>query len=63
MENVCPVWIESKERIREILKELYSVLKGIDKYLKFVFITGISKFAKVSLFWGRGPGLWIKSVE
>ncbi len=43
---------EEAERVREVLKELYSVLKGIDRYLKFVFITGISKFAKVSLFSG-----------
>lgn len=37
---------------REILKNLYSVLKPLDSYLKFVFITGVSKFSKVSLFSG-----------
>ena len=31
---------------------LYSVLKGSDEHLKFVFLTGVSKFSKVSLFSG-----------
>ncbi len=38
--------------IREELKNFYSVLKDADPYLKFVFITGVSKFSKVSLFSG-----------
>ncbi len=38
--------------IREALKNLYSVLKDADAYLKLVFITGVSKFSKVSLFSG-----------
>jgi len=47
--------IEDKEQAEEVRKELksfYSVLKGLDKYLEFVFITGVSKFSKVSLFSG-----------
>ena len=36
--------------IREGLKNFYSVIKDCDQYLKFVFLTGISKFSKVSLF-------------
>jgi len=47
--------IENKEKaqkIREKLKGFYSTLKGLDEYIKFVFITGVSKFAKVSLFSG-----------
>lgn len=43
---------EEAKRIREVLKNLYSVLKPLDRYLKFVFITGVSKFSKVSLFSG-----------
>ncbi len=39
-------------QMREALKNLYSVLKDADPYLKFVFITGVSKFSKVSLFSG-----------
>ena len=38
--------------MREGLKNLYSVLKGSDAYLQFVFLTGVSKFSKVSLFSG-----------
>ena len=35
---------------RDILKNFYSTLKGLDEYLRFVFITGVSKFSKVSVF-------------
>ncbi|MBK8626051.1 MAG: AAA family ATPase [Saprospiraceae bacterium] len=35
---------------RDILKSFYSVLKDADPYLKLVFITGVSKFSKVSIF-------------
>lgn len=38
--------------MREELKGFYSVIKASDEYLKFVFITGVSKFSKVSLFSG-----------
>ena len=47
--------IEHPERaaeIREGLKNLYSVLKGQDEHLQFVFMTGVTKFSKVSLFSG-----------
>lgn len=43
---------EVAREAREILKNFYSVIKGADEYLKFVFITGVSKFSKVSLFSG-----------
>ncbi|MDZ4130310.1 MAG: AAA family ATPase, partial [Hydrogenophaga sp.] len=38
--------------MREMLKDIYSVLKDTDAHLKFVFLTGVSKFSKVSLFSG-----------
>ncbi len=38
--------------MREELKNFYSVIKDNDQYIKFVFITGVSKFSKVSLFSG-----------
>ncbi|MFO7875864.1 MAG: ATP-binding protein [Desulfovermiculus sp.] len=38
--------------IREELKNYYSVIKDADPYIEFVFITGVSKFSKVSLFSG-----------
>ncbi len=38
--------------MREGLKDIYSVIKGADPHLKFVLLTGVSKFSKVSLFSG-----------
>ena len=38
--------------IREVLKDFYSVLKTAEPYLKFVFLTGVSRFSKVSIFSG-----------
>ena len=38
--------------MREELKNIYSVLKQNDAYLKFVILTGVSKFSKISLFSG-----------
>jgi hypothetical protein len=35
---------------RDIYREVFSVLKAQDKYEKFVFITGITKFTQISLF-------------
>ncbi len=38
--------------MRDRLRGLYSVLKDADALLRFVFLTGVSKFSKVSLFSG-----------
>ena len=35
---------------REVLKNFYSVLKPLDPYLRFVLLTGVSKFSRVSIF-------------
>ena len=40
------------KEIRDGLVNLYSVIKGSDEYIKFVFLTGVSKFTKTSLFSG-----------
>ena len=37
---------------REYLRGLYSVIKDCDESIKFTFLTGVSKFSKVSLFSG-----------
>lgn len=37
---------------REQLASFYRVIKGSDEHLRFVFLTGVSKFAKVSVFSG-----------
>ncbi|MDR1221265.1 MAG: ATP-binding protein, partial [Tannerella sp.] len=38
------------EKIRDVLKGFYGVLKGADAHLRFVFLTGVTKFSKVSIF-------------
>jgi hypothetical protein len=38
--------------MREGLKNFYSVIKDADEHIRFVFLTGVSKFSKVSLFSG-----------
>ncbi len=35
---------------RKVLKKFYSVIKSADEYIRFVFITGVSKFSRVSIF-------------
>lgn len=42
--------IPKAEENRDILKSFYSVFKDADKYLKFFFLTGVSKFSQVSIF-------------
>ncbi|MCP4350803.1 MAG: AAA family ATPase, partial [Desulfobacterales bacterium] len=37
---------------REIIKSFYSVMKDCDRYIRFVFLTGVSKFTKTSIFSG-----------
>ena len=38
--------------MRDGLRNLYSVIKGEDANIRFAFLTGVSKFSKVSLFSG-----------
>ncbi len=40
------------QEVRDGLKNIYSVIKDSDEYLKFAFLTGVSKFSRVSLFSG-----------
>jgi hypothetical protein len=37
---------------RDILRDFYSAIKDSDRYLRFVFLTGVSKFSKLNLFSG-----------
>jgi len=41
------------EKNREFLRGIYSVIKANDRYIKFNFVTGITKFAKASMFSGN----------
>jgi len=41
---------DTRERVLDILKDLFSPLKDLTENLKFLFITGVSKFSQVSIF-------------
>lgn len=41
---------ELMEAYRTTLKAFYGVLKSTDRYLRFVFLTGVTKFSQVSVF-------------
>ena len=43
---------ELEETNREILKGFYSVFKRADEHLRFVMLTGVTKFSQVSVFSG-----------
>jgi Predicted AAA-ATPase/PD-(D/E)XK nuclease superfamily len=43
---------EMAREIRDGLRNLYSVIKDSDAHVRFAFLTGVSKFSKVSLFSG-----------
>ena len=38
------------EKVRNILRSYYTQLKANDEYIRFIFITGISKFTKMGVF-------------
>lgn len=44
--------VEKAAEMRDLLKDFYSPIKELDGYLQFVFLTGVSKFSKVSIFSG-----------
>ncbi len=50
LDNITDV--EVAAQMRDGLRNLYSVIKGSDEYMKFAFLTGVSKFSKVSIFSG-----------
>ena len=41
---------EMEEHNKAVFKGFFSTLKSYDEYLKFVFLTGVTKFSKVSIF-------------
>ncbi len=43
---------DTARQLRDGLRNLYSVVKGADAHIRFAFLTGVSKFSKVSLFSG-----------
>ena len=42
--------LELLDDYRQTLKAFYGVLKSADRYLRFVFLTGVTKFSQVSVF-------------
>lgn len=42
--------LEMAKANRDVLRDFYGILKSADEQLELVFITGISKFSKVSIF-------------
>jgi len=37
-------------RIQQVMKDFYTAIKAMDRYIRFVLITGVSKFTRVSIF-------------
>jgi len=44
--------IEIAEANREVLRGFYGILKAMDPHLRFVFITGVTKFTRTAIFSG-----------
>ena len=38
------------DRFRQVMREFYAPLKACDEHLRFVFLTGITKFSQLSIF-------------
>ncbi|MFH0734754.1 MAG: AAA family ATPase [bacterium] len=44
--------LDKAKENRDVLREFYGSIKDNDQYIKFCFLTGVSKFSKVSVFSG-----------
>ncbi|MCH5234229.1 MAG: AAA family ATPase [Muribaculaceae bacterium] len=40
------------DKCRNLLKSVYSAIKGMDRFIRFAMITGVSRFSKTSIFSG-----------
>ncbi|PID90385.1 MAG: AAA family ATPase [Bacteroidetes bacterium] len=52
LESLRPERREWHERYKEDLRTFYKVFKVMDEYVRFVFVTGITRFSELSLFSG-----------
>lgn len=52
LDNIANEDKEMPTQARSILRSFYSILKDNDEKIKFVFLTGVSKFSKLNLFSG-----------
>lgn len=55
--------LKKANELRGILRSFYTVLKSCDEYLRFVFITGISRFSKMGVFSAMNNLLDISMTE
>ncbi len=44
--------LEKAVEIQNVLRNFYTTIKGLDGYLRFVLLTGVTKFSKTSIFSG-----------
>lgn len=44
--------LEEAQHIRDVLKGFYTIIKAQDAHIRFVLLTGVSKFSKVGVFSG-----------
>ena len=51
------------EEIRKVLRGFYSIIKAEDAYIRFCFITGVTKFSKVSIFSAMNNLMDISSLD
>jgi Predicted AAA-ATPase/PD-(D/E)XK nuclease superfamily len=50
IDYIDPYDLKKADKQRDILKSFFSILKDTSKYIRFLLITGVSKFSKVSIF-------------
>ena len=50
LQNLGKERSERQKKFRDTLKGFYGVLKSCDPYIRFAFLTGVTKFGKVSVF-------------
>ena len=50
VDYIDPYDLTKTSERRDILKQFFAILKDASKYIRFLFITGVSKFSKVSIF-------------
>ncbi|NPA51787.1 MAG: AAA family ATPase, partial [Aquificae bacterium] len=52
LDNLEKENLEVAKENREFLRGLYTILKDNDQYIRFAFLTGVSRFSRVSIFSG-----------
>jgi hypothetical protein len=50
IDYIDPYDLEMANKQRKVLKDFFSILKNASNHIRFLFITGVSKFSKVSIF-------------